>query len=276
VNTQPDPALIASILELESLRIIGRVGPEAGGSGWMRLVEDPAGVRHYLKFATVREIHQNEPVALAAWQEHGLVPEHRVLNHDPLVILVTDVGGEDLRSLDRVSPDLRRLADITELARALHAVPPPEGLFTTRDLVRLRSIHDEAALEAFGIDGARILRHVEAEITTSEHESHFVHGDFHHRNILVTVDGPKAIDPFGLVGDRACDLAFLAARRDDPSAAYAQMLDHYGEPLPHAEAWFIWSCHLAHLHMREREGYAGAPLQEMLRRGDLRYPQSAI
>lgn len=265
---EPDAALINSILEIESLRIIGK--PEgAGGSRWMRLVEDADGRRHYLKLTTVYEMHRNEAIALAEWGKHGLAPEHRILNHDPLVMLISDLGGQHLRLADQIAPSERRMADIAALVRALHAVPPPDGLLTTGDLVRHRSARhcpDRRMLDIFGREITRLFRRAEAALITAEHEDYFIHGDLRHHNIIATDDGLKAIDPFGLVGDRACDLAFIAARRSDPEDALERLLRHYGEHPPRIEEWFSWALVMAHLGLRKREGYGGEALVALERR----------
>lgn len=266
---EPDPALINSILEIESLRIIGK--PEGTrGSRWVRLVEDAEGRRHYLKITTVYAMHHNEAIALAEWAEHGLAPEHRVLNHDPPVLLISDLGGRHLRLADQIAPSERRMADIAALARALHEVPPPEGLMTTGDLVRHRSARkcsDAVMREVFGRELTGLFRRTEAELITAEHEGYFIHGDFRHHNIIATDEGLKAIDPHGLIGDRACDLAFIAARRSDPESAFEGLLSHYGERPPRAGEWFRWALVMAHLSLREREGYGGealAALEQLL------------
>ncbi len=72
-------------------------------------------------------------------------------------------------------------------------------------------------------------------------ERFLLHGDLHAANIVLTGDRAIVIDPYGLVGDRAYDVAFVAVTSPADQEWVLATLGHcYGVALTGLMAWFRW------------------------------------
>lgn len=67
-----------------------------------------------------------------------------------------------------------------------------------------------------------------------------VHGDLHPGNILIQAGVVRFIDPYGLAGDWAYDVAFLAVHASNPSDALAALIAGYGRTSLTAREWIRW------------------------------------
>src|SRR5690349_11086623 len=54
------------------------------------------------------------------------------------------------------------------------------------------------------------------ELAARPNETRFLHRDYIPDNLFITGHGVRAIDPYGMVGDRARDLASFACRSSHP------------------------------------------------------------
>jgi streptomycin 6-kinase len=153
------------------------------------------------------------------------------------VLLLEYVNGSRLGTRGR--PAAAELQTVATLLRNLHI--RAEGdypdlwrhvkkrhstIVTTRRLpAPARAIADEA-------------HHALAELPR---ERFLLHGDLHAANIILTGDHAVVIDPYGLVGDRAYDVAFVAVTSPaDQERVLATLGQCYGVALNGLTAWFRW------------------------------------
>lgn len=68
-----------------------------------------------------------------------------------------------------------------------------------------------------------------------------LHGDLHPANVFLSGDGATFIDPYGLAGDPAYDVSFIAAYdATSPWAALENIRRNYDRDLGAAEYWLRW------------------------------------
>lgn len=161
-----------------------------------------------LKLSFPHQRNVAEPVVLAAWAGRGAV---RLLERDDdrFAMLL-----ERLRQLPHL-PD-NPFTAVGRLARRL-AVPAPPGLRHLADVARERldQLPEHAARLANPL-GQRVVDAAlaNARELAEDRSTTLVHGDLHFGNVLAGDRGPLlAIDPNGLVGDRAYDLIPLLRTR---------------------------------------------------------------
>ncbi len=70
----------------------------------------------------------------------------------------------------------------------------------------------------------------------------FLHGDFHPDNVLISDAGLRAVDPYGMIGDHAYDLASFACRCLEPPRTMGSLLDGYGSEPPRSGEWLEFCC----------------------------------
>ncbi|GAA4743354.1 aminoglycoside phosphotransferase family protein [Amnibacterium soli] len=141
---------------------------------------------------------------MAWWSRHGGLP---VLEHDgDAVLLRRATGGRDLATWATTGRDdeaTRVLVDAVLALRAMPAPPASVGLVPLRtwflDLV-------DAPQPDPLVDRAASLAR---DLLTDPRPAVVLHGDVHHGNVLDAGDRWAAIDPKGLLGHPAFDLANL-------------------------------------------------------------------
>ncbi|MEY7970906.1 phosphotransferase enzyme family protein [Saccharomonospora xinjiangensis] len=173
-----------------------------------------------------------------------LVAEHLAAHGVPAVRLFGEVNqplrvGEHavtvwhrVRSAGRAATP----AELATLLKAVHGLPPPEGLpeWAPLDDVRARVSDAEELSEE---DRRFLLQRcalVEKQVAALEFELpvSLVHGDAHPGNVIVGDDGPVLCDfDSSCVGPAEWDLIPLAVGHErfrDPPHRYAQLSRHYG------------------------------------------------
>lgn len=158
------------------------------------------------------------------WRDgHGAV---RLFDLDGTAMLLEDAGDRTLHDFLRQRGDDAATFEAARLAADLFgesAVPPPPELQPLR--ARFSSLFKRAAL-----DGAGRRRHdalyrdaalLAERLLARERDDRPLHGDLHHDNIMLSPRGWLAIDPKGLLGDPAFDLANFFYNPIDASALCA-------------------------------------------------------
>lgn len=137
---------------------------------------------------------------------HGAI---QLLRDDPSAILIEYVDGEELTELVKSGEDDEATKIIADVLNKIHFVSQSE---TPHDLPplqqRFQSLFDKAdqnqKSNSIFTRAAAMARH----LLLDQSRAHVLHGDIHHGNILHHRErGWLAIDPQGLIGDRAYDAA---------------------------------------------------------------------
>jgi streptomycin 6-kinase len=156
---------------------------------------------------------------LDAWQGRGAA---RVLAHDgDAILLERATGGRFLVSMAQTGDDAEAVGIVCGVAETLHAASadvldaaaPPELVPLRTWFRELFAYADELSpLHRRGADLAASLLDDERDVVA-------LHGDLHHGNVLdFGARGWLAIDPKGLLGERAFDYANLCC---NPTPAFA-------------------------------------------------------
>jgi streptomycin 6-kinase len=147
----------------------------------------------------------------------------RLLDRYGTALLLEDAGSEPLAALLEREGDEVATEVLLEVIAALHAPdrtkpPPPLEPLETWFASLLAQPGRESRIEAETLelvaDGASVAR----ELLADQRDVRPLHGDIHHENIHRAERGWLAIDPKGLVGDAAYDVANVFCnplRRDD-------------------------------------------------------------
>jgi streptomycin 6-kinase len=146
-------------------------------------------------------------IALRHFAVRGSV---KLLEADAQAQLMSYADGPFLKSL----PDDQATEVICKVVSLLHACPSalPPGLPSMAE--NFRALFEQSADPLF-TQGARIAR----ELLANERERVVLHGDLHHKNVLsCSTGGWLAIDPKGLIGERAYDFANVFYNPDDAPA----------------------------------------------------------
>ncbi|MGM1061458.1 aminoglycoside phosphotransferase family protein [Saccharothrix sp. Mg75] len=170
------------------------------------------GTRVVLKLGFPTPRNAAEPVALAAWDGDGAV---RLLERDDARFAML------LERLEPVAePDPAPFTAVGRLVRRL-AVAPPPGLPSLAEKaagwlsdVPAHAARSGAPLPARVVDVAV----ADARDLAADQPAVLLHGDLHLGNVMRDDEGPRAIDPDGLVGDPAFELLPLL-RGDWPAVA---------------------------------------------------------
>jgi streptomycin 6-kinase len=192
-------------------------GAEPTGEAWSTGSSDLVagrrnGVPVMLKVARIEEERRGGRL-LAWWSEHGGLP---VLEHDDdAVLMLRATGRRSLLTLSAAGRDEEAEDVLVETAMALHALPPPParvGLVPLRTWFRAlidRPQDDRLLARAAGV--ARALLDEPGPVVA-------LHGDLHHGNVLDIGDRWAAIDPKGLVGHPAFDVANVFCNPSEQTA----------------------------------------------------------
>ena len=146
-----------------------------------------------------------EAVALAAFGGHGAA---RLIRHDPqrrAMLLKRVDPGTDLRAV--ADPEAALIA--ASVLEKLWEAPVPEGLAGLREWTATldRFSQDPRSLPKDHLHRASSMRR---DLLVDPPERVVLHGDLHHTNVLLSEErGPLAIDPKGIVGERAFDILFF-------------------------------------------------------------------
>ena len=186
---------------------------------------------------------------MAWWDGRGAVP---VLERDDdAVLLLRATGPRDLAATARRGGDDEATAVLVDAALALHAHgrPSPEQV----PLVPLRrwfaELVDRPQGDPLLAAAAQVARGALA--ATGEADAVVLHGDVHHGNVLDLGDRWAAIDPKGLLGHRAFDLANLFCNPDGATALgrleprLALVADRAALERPLLERWVVAWCGLS-------------------------------
>ncbi len=138
---------------------------------------------------------------------HGAI---QLWRHDAGAMLLECAEGGDLSEMVKAGRDDEATRIIAGVLNNLHSARQPEFPPNLTPLLRrFQSLfekadndHGQGATSLF-VRGAAVAR----ELLTDQGPPHVLHGDIHHENIRHTGRGWLAIDPKGLVGDRAYDAA---------------------------------------------------------------------
>jgi streptomycin 6-kinase len=169
------------------------------------------GVPAMLKRALAEEERRGNRL-VATWPGEATAPVLRA--EGPLLLMERAEGGRDLAAMARGGADDEATRVLARLARLLHAAAP-ERL----DLVPLARRF--RALLSADLRGEQFATAAEAYrlATAAAAPPRPLHGDLHHGNVLdFGAKGWRAIDPKGLLGDPAFDLANVV-RNPDPAWA---------------------------------------------------------
>jgi aminoglycoside phosphotransferase (APT) family kinase protein len=199
-------------------------------------VRDQRGRQYVLK-QTTPERGTNELAALRAWQPTGYVPR-LVAELEPDLYLAEWLTGPSLAELPNNAPlDAQAIG---HMIRGLHDIPPPDDLPTVSNPFAVRSQEDWAPLPP-------AMRAMAAGLTARLDEYKpprlvRTHGDLVPTNVILTADGPKAIDPLGCRGLPSWDLAQLAAAGAGRGRAHLlpSFLAGYGEEPSLIAEMFAW------------------------------------
>ncbi|WP_374570983.1 aminoglycoside phosphotransferase family protein [Phenylobacterium sp.] len=143
------------------------------------------------------------------WNGQGAAP---LLAREADAVLVARAEGSDLAALARSGRDDEASAIICDVVGALHRprdLPPPEGLPPLRSLF--------AKLLGAGHADPRLAQaaRTAGELLAEPRDVVVLHGDMHHENILDFGEvGWLAIDPWGVIGERAYDYANIVRNPD--------------------------------------------------------------
>jgi streptomycin 6-kinase len=146
------------------------------------------GLRHFAGEGAVRVLDQSSSGAL---------------------LMERAIPGDALSKLVLNGADDSAMAILCDVAARLHAAAPPTEVFPKVD-DRQRKFQrrvgvDESSPPARMWDHAQ---HLFSELATSQTERKLLHGDLHHDNVVYdTARGWLAIDPHGMMGEPAFELA---------------------------------------------------------------------
>ncbi len=154
--------------------------------------------------------------ALSHWNGSGAVSLHAA-TQDALLIGYCD--GPTLNAAAEGQSDDTAIPILCDVACRLHnrTRPTPAGIPTLADRCTVLSrVSAQTAADQALFDRACILA---AALHGTTMQTHLLHGDFHHGNVLGSSAGQwRAIDPQPIIGDRAYDFASVIGNPiDQPS-----------------------------------------------------------
>ena len=136
---------------------------------------------------------------------HGMA---QVLHFAGGVALLEWLDGPTLGDLSRGGQDDVANALLIKVANEIHRAPVTLPLTHLADqFSALRTLRPDPAWPEQVRENIRKAREITSGLLEKQFEIRSLHGDLHHDNIIQTPDGCRAIDPKGLIGDRAYDLA---------------------------------------------------------------------
>jgi streptomycin 6-kinase len=235
---------IEELCERNDLRIVRPLPNRGGASLRVLQVETPSGEMLVLK-QTLPTRSRAEIACLRAWNETKVTA--RLLDVlTPDCYLIEFIEGPTLADVG----NRQNLAAVGKALRLLHAVEPPATLANVDDLLtedvqgwdRLLPEQRQRAVEAV------------SRLRQSNH-AQLLHADLVPANVILSLGGPKVIDPVGRLGGAEWDVAQLVVTFFGRfgEICLAELLEGYGEPpalLPQMLAWMT----LRYLQKNRAEG----------------------
>ena len=207
-------------------------GAEPTGETWTTGSSDlAAGVRRgepvVLKVARVEEERRGSRL-MAWWSRCGGLPV--LAADDDAILMRRATGTRSLTGLSAVGRDDEAEDVLLDTALALHAMPAPPasvGLVSLREW--FHDLTDEPQSDPLLARAAAVAR----ELLDDGGPSVVLHGDLHHGNVLDLGDRWVAIDPKGLVGHPAFDVANVFCNPSEATvvARLDRRLDRFAERL---------------------------------------------
>lgn len=183
---------------------------------------------------------------LAWWSVHGGLP---VLEHDGAAVLMARATGtRDLVAWSTTGRDDDAADALVDMVLGLHAMPAPPA---SVGLVPLRTWFSDLVDRPWSdplLDRAAALA---ADLLTEKGPVVALHGDVHHGNVLDLGERWVAIDPKGLAGHPAFDLANLYCNPTEQvavervEARLERVAERAGLPRELLAAWVVAWCGLS-------------------------------
>ncbi|GAA2753173.1 aminoglycoside phosphotransferase family protein [Amnibacterium kyonggiense] len=225
-------------------------GAEPTGERWSTPSSDLtagvlAGEPVILKIARIEEERRGGRL-MAWWSAHGGLPV--LAADDDAILMRRATGGRSLLAMSAAGLDDEAEEVLLDTVLALHAAPVPPaavGLLPLRTW--FRDLVDEPQTDPLLDRAASVARDLLAE----DGPTVALHGDVHHGNVLDLGDRWAAIDPKGLVGHPAFDVANLCCNPTERTAVERldRRLDRSAERLrldrAVLEAWVVAWCGLS-------------------------------
>jgi streptomycin 6-kinase len=176
------------------------------GSALVYVVRDEEGQRLVIKDGG-RRYGGSEQAWLSAHASHPGVVD--VLDDVGGFLVLRWVPGRTLSELPIGAGHHARAAG--ELLASLQRTPDPGAASLSRRIIAAGRRLPAAAAADIQHCHQRLTAALAANWATDRRQSTYLHADFHPRNLILSSDGLVAIDPFGLAGPAAWDLAQFAA-----------------------------------------------------------------
>ena len=176
------------------------------GSALVHVVRDADGRRLVIK-EPGRHYGGNEQAWLSAHASHPGVVD--VLDELGGLLLLRWVPGPLVAELPRGAAHYARAAG--ELLASLQQAPDPAAASLSRRIMTAGRRLPGSAAAAIQRCHERLTAALAARTASDRGRWTYLHADFHPRNLILSPDGLVALDPFGLAGPPAWDLAQFAA-----------------------------------------------------------------
>jgi streptomycin 6-kinase len=234
------------------------------GSALVHVVRDEDGRRLVIKEGG-RHYGGNEQAWLTAHAFHPGVVD--LLDARGRWLLLRWVPGPVLAELPLGAGHYARAAG--ELLASLERAPDPAAASLSRRIIAAgRRLPSSAAAEVQHCH-ERLTAGLAARAASDRRKWTYLHADYHPRNLILSPDGLVAIDPFGLAGPPAWDLAQFAAiayggaQRDEPpplshDAILTQLVVGFGRTPPLLEEMAAYWLILVQ-RMRQKLGRGPSP-----------------
>ena len=233
------------------------------GSALVYIVRDQEGRRLVIKDGG-RRYGGNERAWLSAHASHPGVVD--LLDELDGFLVLRWVPGPTLAELPSGAGAYARAAG--ELLASLQRAPAPDTASLSRRIVAAGQRLPAAAAQVQRCH-ERVAAVLAAATASHRHHWTYLHADVHPRNLILSSDGLVAIDPFGLAGPPAWDLAQFAAiayggaQRDQPpplshDAILTQLVAGFGRTPALLEEMAAYWLMLVH-RMRQKLGRGPSP-----------------
>jgi streptomycin 6-kinase len=234
------------------------------GSALVHVARDQDGRRLVIKDGG-RHYGGNEHAWLSAHALHPGVVD--VLDQLGGWLLLRWVPGTVLGELPNGAAHYARAAG--ELLASLQRAPDPAAAGLSRRITAAARRLPGSAVAEIQHCHERLTAALAARAASDRRHRTYLHGDFHPRNLILSPDGLVAIDPFGLAGPPAWDLAQFAAiayggaQRDQPpvlshDAILTQLVAGFGRTPPMLEEMSTYWLILVQ-RMRQKLGRGPSP-----------------
>lgn len=225
-------------------------GAEPTGETWRTPSSDLAagvldGAPVMVKVARLEEERRGNRL-LAWWSGCGGLPV--LAADDDAVLMRRATGGRSLLELSASGRDAEAEEVLLGTVLALHAMPaPPESVGLVPLHVWFRDLVDATQPDPLLDRAASIAR----DLLTEDAPAVALHGDVHHGNVLDLGDRWVAIDPKGLLGPAAFDVANVFCNPTETAAVarveprLERFADRLGLEPPVLAAWVLAWCGLS-------------------------------